>query len=340
MTRQRILSGDRPTGRLHLGHLVGSLEQRVALQHTHQTTLIIADLHTLTTRPRPEEIGQIPAHTRGIVLDYLAAGIDPEKADIYLQSAVPQTYELNALLANLTTLERLQRIPSLKEMAQNAGQSTMSFGLLAYPVLQAADILLSRAQLVPVGQDNLPAVELAQEIAKRFNRLYGRTFERPRALLSDVPSLVGTCGKRKMSKSAQNAIFLSDPSSLIAKKIRRMFTDPNRIHAHVRGETEKNPVFVYHRRFNDDPSLVRDLEARYRAGKIADAEVKELLFEALQRYLAPIRARMTQYESQPELIERILHQGTERMRERAERTMRTVRRAMGINRVFAKLSSA
>ena len=334
--KETILTGDRPSGRLHLGHLVGSLERRVQLQTKHPTLLIIADLHLLTTRPEREHIERILEHARGIVLDYLSAGIDPQHVTIFLQSAISQTYELNTLLMNQVSTERLMRIPSIRDMAQGG---TVSHSLVSYPVLQATDILLQRATLVPVGQDNLPHIELAQEIARRFNKRYGQLFPRPRALLSDTPSLIGTCGKHKMSKSRKNAIFLSDDPQTIAKKVRSMFTDPKRVRADIPGETQRNPVFVYHRRFNDDREEVRALTERYERGAVGDREVKDRLIEALLRYLAPIRARMARFEAQPELIDRLLLEGTQRAQTRAQQTMTQARSAMGLDRAMAQLQA-
>ena len=208
--RKRILTGDRPTGKMHLGHYVGSLQNRVQLQQEYETFLIVADLHTLTTRPSRADIAEIRLNVHEMVLDYLAVGIDPEQSVIFLQSAVPETYELNLLFEMLVTVPRLERVPSLKEMAQAAHLDAMPFGLLGYPVLQAADILLPRATLVPVGRDNEAHVEVAREIARRFNHLYGEVFPVPDVLIGEVPTLVGTDGQAKMSKSLNNAIFLSD----------------------------------------------------------------------------------------------------------------------------------
>jgi tryptophanyl-tRNA synthetase len=332
--RKRLLTGDRPTGRLHLGHLVGSLLNRVRLQHEYDTILIVADLHVLTTKPQREDILQIADNVRGIVLEYLGAGIDPEKTTIYLQSALPQVYELNVLFQNLVTVNRLSRIPSLKEMARDAhiDEDLMPYSLLGYPVLQAADILLAKAQLVPVGKDNVAHVELSREIARRFNQLYGEVFPEPEALVGDVLALVGIDGKGKMSKSAGNAILLMDDEQTVSRKVVRMYTDPQRVRADIPGTVEGNPVFIYHELFNDDRHQVQNLEERYRAGQVGDIEVKQQLAIALNRYLDPIRERMAYYEQQPGLLEHILSQGIHRMREIAEATMREARQVMGLDR--------
>ena len=229
MERKRILTGDRPTGKLHLGHYVGSLKNRVRLQDEYECFFIIADLHTLTTKPEKEHIEELADNVRSAALDYLACGIDPAKSVIYLQSAVPEVCELAVLFDNLVTVPRLSRVPSLKEMAQGAGIEEMPFGLLGYPVLQAGDILLPRAHLVPVGKDNVAHVEITREIARRFNFLYGETFPVPDVLVSEVGSLVGTDGSAKMSKSLGNAIYLSDDEKTVAKKVMGMYTDPKRV---------------------------------------------------------------------------------------------------------------
>jgi len=337
-TRKRILTGDRPTGKMHLGHYVGSLRNRVALQDEYECFFLIADLHMLTTRPGKEHIEQIDQTAREMVLDYLAAGIDPEKSTIYLQSAVHEVYELNLFFEMLVTVPRLSRLPSLKEMARDAGLKEMPFGLLGYPVLQAADILMPRAHLVPVGKDNLPHVELAAEIARRFNYLYGEVFPIPRGMVGDVPTLVGTDGKAKMSKSLGNAIFLSDDPATVRKKVFSMYTDPKRIHAHIPGTVEGNPVFIYHDIFNSNKEEVEDLKRRYRQGKVGDVEVKEKLARALNEFLDPLRERRAYYESQAGLVDEIIYEGTLRTRKEAQETLRLVKEAMGLSRVFTRIS--
>jgi tryptophanyl-tRNA synthetase len=263
-TKKRILTGDRPTGQLHLGHYVGSLENRIALQEQYECYFIIADLHTLTTKPEKESISEIGSHVRQLLMDYFAVGIDPEKSTVFLQSAVPETYELNLYLEMLVTVPRLERLPSLKDMARAANLDRMPFGLLGYPVLQAADILLPRAHLVPVGKDNEAHVEITREIARRFNHLYGEVFPVPDALIGDVPTLVGTDGQAKMSKSLNNAIFLADDAEVVRNKVRSMYTDPKRVSADVPGKVEGNPVFIYHDAFNPDREEVADLKDRRR----------------------------------------------------------------------------
>ncbi len=340
--RKRILTGDRPTGKLHLGHLVGSLQNRVRLQDEYETIILIADLHMLTTKATASDIEQVTANSRDILLDYLAAGVDPEKTTIYLQSAIPEVYELNTLFQNLATVNRLARLPNLKDMARaaNIDDESIPYGLLGYPVLQAADILLPRAHLVPVGKDNLANIEITREIARRFNTLYGEVFPLPDPLVGDVPTLVGTDGKSKMSKSLGNAIMLSDDEKTVAKRVRSMYTDPNRVHAHIPGTVEGNPVFVYHDLFNPDVQQVDDLKERYRAGTVGDGEVKEKLTRALNAFMDPMRERRTHYEGQAGLVDEVLFEGTAQMREIARETMREVRKAMGLERTMKRVSRA
>ncbi|MGQ9668067.1 MAG: tryptophan--tRNA ligase, partial [Anaerolineae bacterium] len=308
--KKRLLTGDRPTGKLHLGHYVGSLVNRVRLQDEYECYFIIADLHVLTTRPEKDSIAEIGDNVREMVLDYLACGIDPQKSSIYLQSAVHAVYEMNLFFEMLVTVNRLQRIPSIKEMARaaNMDEEAIPFGLLGYPVLQAADILMPRAHLVPVGRDNVAHVELTREIARRFNYLYGEFFPIPEALVSEVPVLVGTDGQAKMSKSLGNAIFLSDDAKTVRQKVFNMYTDPKRIRADIPGTVEGNPVFIYHDIFNPDKEEVEDLKARYRAGRVGDVEVKEKLAIALNNFLDPIRERRAYFAGQKGLVERIIYE--------------------------------
>ena len=328
MTKRRILTGDRPTGKLHLGHYVGSLANRVRLQDEYECFFIIADLHTLTTRPEKAHVLQVHHNVREIVLDYLAAGIDPEKSVIFVQSAIPGIYELNLIFEMLISVPRLERVPSIKEMARDARLETLPFGLLGYPVLQAADILLPRAHLVPVASDNEAHVEVAREIARRFNRLYGEVFPEPQALVGEL--LVGTDGQGKASKSLDNVIYLSDDAETVGRKVRGMYTDPQRVRADVPGQVEGNPVFVYHEAFNPNQDEVDDLKERYRRGKVGDVEVKEKLARAINEFLDPIRQRREYYAAQPGLVDAILSSGTHRMRQESAETMRQVREAMGM----------
>lgn len=329
----RILTGDRPTGKLHLGHYVGSIANRIRLQDEYECFFIIADLHTLTTRPEREHIAQLGNNIHEMVLDYLSAGIDPEKSAIFLQSAVTETFELNLYFEMLTTVPRLERVPSIKDMAQAAFLDAMPFGLLGYPVLQAADILLPRATLVPVGKDNESHVEVTRELARRFNFLYGEVFPVPEVLVGEVPSLIGTDGQAKMSKSLNNAIFLSDDEKTVNEKVRNMYTDPARIRADIPGKVEGNPVFIYHDAFNPNVDEVNDLKERYTQGKVGDVEVKRKLAAAINAFLTPFRERRAQYEAKPSLVKEVIQAGTARARVEAAETMRRVRDAMGMYRL-------
>ena len=338
MEKKRILTGDRPTGKLHLGHYVGSLANRVKLQDQYQCFFIIADLHTLTTKPEKESIADLAENARDMVLDYLACGIDPAKAVIYLQSAVPEIYEMNLLFENMVTVPRLQRLPSLKDMAKGANLTEMPFGLLGYPVLQAADILMPRAHLVPVGKDNEAHVELTREIARRFNNLYGDVFPLPEVMVGDVPTLVGTDGNAKMSKSLGNAILLSDDESTVIKRVKGMYTDPNRIRADIPGKVKGNPVFIYHDIFNPDKAEVEDLKKRYSQGNVGDVEVKDKLAAAINNFLAPIREKRETFASQKGLVDEIIYDGTMEMRKEARETVQAMKKAMGLSGVWNKIS--
>lgn len=333
--KKRILTGDRPTGKLHLGHYVGTLQNRVKLQHDYESFFIIADLHMLTTANTRENIEQIDQNARDLVLDAIAAGIEPDIATFYLQSAIPEIHEMYTLFQNLTTVPRLERMPSLKDMAR-AANIEMPYGLLGYPVLQAADILCVRAHLVPVGKDNIAHVEITREIVRRFNYLYGETLPVPEGLVGDVPTLVGTDGQAKMSKSLGNAILLSDSAPDVAKKVRSMYTDPKRIRADVPGTVEGNPVFTYHDAFNPNQAEVAELKARYREGKVGDVEVKERLSEAINAFLQPMRERRAAY-SETGQIDEIILAGTERVRAETVATLRAMKKAMGLTGVWNRI---
>ena len=286
-TWTRMLTGDRPTGALHLGHYVGSLKMRCDLQDQIDTFVLIADLHVLTTRT--DNLSEIGDNIRECVLDYLAVGIDPQKTTIYLQSLVPEVLELFWLFMPLVGVGRAQRIPTLKEQMKNLQLETASMALLSYPILQAADILMVKGDVVPVGKDQASHVELTREIATRFNQTYGDVFPEPDAHIT--PVLIGTDGQAKASKSIGNVIMLSDPADVVEQKVRSMYTDPARIRADIPGKVEGNPVFIYHEIFNDNADEVADLEERYRKGAVGDVEVKKKLAAALNRFLDPIRER-------------------------------------------------
>ena len=338
--KKRVLSADRPTGRLHLGHWVGSIKNRVEDQEKYDAYFFIADLHQLTTKPEKEHILSAREHIRQMVIDYLACGIDPNKSTIYLQSAIPAIYQLNLIFEMLVSINRLTGLPSLKEMARNAhiDSDSIPFGLIGYPVLQAADILLPKAHVVPVGKDNEAHIELARSIARKFNQYYGEVFPLPVVKLSNVPTLIGTDGRGKMSKSANNAIFLSDDTKTVEKKVKGMFTDPNRVRATTPGKVEGNPVFIYHDIFNQEKDEVEDLKKRYLEGAVGDVEVKQKLTIAINQFLDPIREKRAYFEGEKGLVESIIYQGTEKMLEESEQTLKEVRSAMGIGGTWTKIA--
>ncbi len=313
-----------------MGHYVGSLANRVKLQNDYDCFFIIADLHTLTTQP--EKTAALKNNIHELVLDYLSVGIDPAKSTIYLQSQIPEVGELAIIFGNLITVSRLQRVPTLKDVMSDLEIENPSFGLLGYPVLQAADILSFRANLVPVGRDQASHIEVTREIAREFNRLYGEVFPIPQALLGDVPILPGTDGKAKMSKSLGNVINLSDPTDVVKKQVMKMYTDPKRIHGTEPGDTKNNPVFIYLRAF-DKPlhqKKIQDYTKRYEKGIVGDVKVKEFLFEVLEEFLAPIRKKRAEFEKKPVLIEKILAEGTQKARKEAQKTLELVLKAMKI----------
>ena len=328
-TKGRILTGDRPTGKLHLGHYVGTLANRVRLQTQYEMFLLIADFHGLTRDPSRDQVLKLRAHTRELLLDYLAVGIDPAQVTVYVQSQVPEVAELTLLFSMLVTVPRLERVPTLKDVMHDEHIEQPSMGLLGYPVLQAADILLVKADLVPVGKDQESHVEVTREIARRFNTLYGEVFPEPQTLIGDVPTLPGTDGNAKMGKSLGNAICLADEPKIVEAKVMSMYTDPTRIHATDPGHVEGNPVFAYHDAFNPDKAEVKELEVRYVAGKVGDVEVKRKLARALNTFLDPIRARRAAYAARPQLLDDILAAGAGRARPIAQATLDEVRAAMG-----------
>ena len=325
-----ILTGDRPTGPLHLGHHVGSLRSRVALQHEHATYVLIADLQALTDHA--EDPGRIRENVLEVALDYLAVGIDPAAATIVVQSGVPELAELTMYYLNLVSVARLQRNPTVKdEMQQRGFEANVPAGFLVYPVSQAADITAFKAHLVPVGEDQLPMIEQTVEIVRRFNRLYGPVLVEPEALVPEVARLPGTDGQRKMGKSLGNAIFLCDPPDVVAAKVAAMYTDPRHLRVEDPGTVEGNPVFSYLDAFDPDRAAVENLKQQYRAGGLGDVAVKRRLLDVLDAFLGPIRARRAELARDPGDLRRILRDGTERGRALAQRTLREVRQAMSLD---------
>ncbi len=333
-----LLTGDRPTGKLHLGHYIGSLKERVRLQHEYQAYVLLADYHMLTTRHTKDDISFISKNVEDIVFDYLSVGLDPSVITFYLQSQVPEVAEITLLLSMMITVPRLQRLPSLKDMAQAANMKEMSLGLLSYPVLQSADILLPRANIVPVGKDNEAHIELTRELAKRFNTNYDCDFfPIPEILIGEEKALVGTDGQSKMSKSLNNAIYLSDDEKTVTKKVMSMYTDPNRIRADIPGVVEGNPVFIYHDLFNTDVQQVNNFKERYRKGTVGDVEVKKALAIALNDFLNPIREKRSTYELQAGLAQSILYEGTKRVQKIGQDTVMGMKKAMGLSGVWNKI---
>ncbi len=327
--KKRILTGDRPTGTLHLGHYVGSLRHRLNMQYEYECFFLVADLHMLTTRPDPQSIAEIATNARSIVMDSLSAGMDPDAVTFYLQSAISEICEIELLLSSLVTVERLQQLPTIKTMAQDANMDQVPYNLLGYPVLQAADILMPKGNLVPVGQDNESHVEITRQIARRFNAAYGEVFPIPEAYVVGG-TLVGTDGNAKMSKSLNNAISLGDSPQQVEKRVMSMYTDPRRISADIPGQVEGNPVFSYHDYFNPDKSEVEDLKTRYREGKVGDVEVKQKLAKALNNFLDPMRERRAHYEAQTGFVDYLLERGTTKARVEAQETLFAMKKAMGL----------
>lgn len=330
MAKKRILTGDRPTGKMHLGHFVGSLKNRVKLQDSYDQFVMVADVQALTDNfEHPEKVR---ANIKEVLLDYLAVGIDPKKTTILVQSEIPEIAELTVFYLNLVTLERVLRNPTVKdEIKQKGFGQSVPAGFAMYPVSQAADITAFNAHLVPVGADQLPMIEQTREIVRRFNVLYGKVFNEPEALVGEVKRLPGIDGQEKMGKSLGNAIYLSDSESELKKKVMGMYTDPKRVHPTDPGKVEGNPVFVYHEVFNPDKAEVADLEKRYREGKVGDIEVKEKLFAALNKFLKPIRERRVEFSKDESKLDRILKEGTAKAQEVARQTMKEVRHAMKID---------
>jgi tryptophanyl-tRNA synthetase len=329
-SKKRILTGDRPTGPLHLGHYVGSLVDRVRLQHEYDSYIIIADVQALTDNyDNPQRVRD---NVTEVVKDYLAVGLDPDVVTIFVQSLVPQIAELTVFFSNLVTVSRLERNPTVKdEMKERGMEDNVTFGFLGYPVSQAADIMVVNANLVPVGDDQAPMVELTRDIVIRFNNIYGETLNVPELMIGQVARLPGTDGKAKMSKSAGNAIYLSDDPKTVERKVMSMYTDPTRLRATDPGHVEGNPVFTYHDAFNPNKEEVEEFKRLYRIGGIGDVAVKRALIKALNDFLDPIRERRAVYDAQPELVREIMMEGTRKTRETGKETLRLVRHAMKID---------
>jgi len=330
MNKKRILTGDRPTGKMHLGHFVGSLKNRVALQDEYDQFVMIADVQALTDNFNDPQ--KVRDNVREVAMDYMAVGIDPEKTTIFIQSLIPEIAELTVYYMNLVTLERVMRNPTVKdEIKQKGFGRSVPAGFVMYPVSQAADISFCKANLVPVGEDQVPMIEQTREIVRKFNTLYGEVLVEPEARVGEVARLVGTDGQAKMSKSIGNCIYLSDSEDEVRKKVMGMYTDPGRIHPTDPGKVEGNPVFIYHDAFNSNKSEVENFKQRYKQGSVGDVEVKKRLVEVINDVLGPMRVRRAEYERNPKRIDEILQKGTDRARRIAALTMKEVRKAMKID---------
>ncbi len=316
----------RPTGKLHLGHLVGALHNWTRLQDAHDCFYFVADWHALTSDYA--DTSRLTSHAVDNVTDWLAAGVDPERSTIFVQSLVPEHAELYLLLSMIIPIPWLERVPTYKELQDQLTEKDLStHGFLGYPLLQTADVIIYDANFVPVGDDQVPHLELSREVVRRFHNLYGQVFVEPQALLTHFPRLPGL-DNRKMSKSYGNTIDLSDTAQDVVAKVRQMYTDPKRVRADIPGTVEGNPVFVYHDAFNPNGEEVDDLKTRYREGRVGDVEVKKKLAAALNAYLEPMRERRAQYEAHPDRVREIMHEGSKKARALAVVTMERVREAM------------
>ena len=316
----------RPTGKLHLGHLVGALKNWVALQDTYECFYFVADWHALTSHY--DDTSEIVDSALDNAADWIAAGLDPERSTLFVQSLVPEHAELSLLLGMVTPIPWLERVPTYKEQVEQLSERDLSsIGFLGYPLLQTADVILYNANAVPVGDDQVPHLELSREIVRRFNNFYGDVFVEPQALLTPVPRLPGL-DNRKMSKSYGNTIDLSDDAETVKKKVRQMYTDPKRIRADIPGTVEGNPVFIYHDAFNPNVEEVNDLKARYRTGSVGDVEVKTKLAAAINALLEPLRQRRAAALARPGQLREILFEGSKKAKAEAEQKMARVRDAM------------
>ena len=316
----------RPTGKLHLGHLVGALDNWASLQDRYECFYFVADWHALTSDYA--DTSAIVPNAYDMVADWIAAGLDPERSTIFVQSMVPEHAELDLLLSMTIPIPWLERVPTYKEQMEQLSEKDLStIGFLGYPLLQTADIIIYNAHYVPVGDDQVPHLELSREIVRRFHNFFGDLFVEPQPLLTKVPRLPGL-DNRKMSKSYNNAIDLSDDEEAVRKKVMQMYTDPKRVRADIPGTVEGNPVFTYHDAFNTNTAEVDDLKDRYRAGKVGDVEVKTKLAKAVNGRLEPIRARRRELLAKPSALREILHEGSRKARRIAGETMERVRSAV------------
>jgi tryptophanyl-tRNA synthetase len=326
MARARVVSGMRPTGRLHIGHLVGALKNWAALQDRYDCLYFVADWHALTSEYANTE--GLVANALDNVADWIAAGVDPERSTIFIQSLVPEHAELSLLLSMVVPVPWLERVPTYKEQREQITDKDLSnVGFLNYPLLQTADIAIYDGRFVPVGDDQVAHLELSREAVRRFNQFYGDVLMEPQPLLTSTSRLVGL-DNRKMSKSYGNTIDLNDDAEAVTQKVRQMYTDPKRIRADIPGTVEGNPVFMYHDAFNSDSAEVDDLKSRYRAGKVGDVEVKTKLARAINAVLEPMRERRRAVLARPGYVREIAVEGSRKARTIAQATMERVRDAV------------
>jgi tryptophanyl-tRNA synthetase len=325
--QKRILTGIRPTGPLHLGHYAGALENWVKLQADYDCYFLIADYQV---SDHADDLPRVRRAVWEVALDWLAVGLEPERSSFVIESLIPEHAELALWLSWFLPLGMLQRNPTLKAEMEDFGRRSVPVAFFTYPVMQAANILMPRAHVVPVGEDQLPHVELTREIARRFNRQFKEVFPEPEALVGRVPRLVGTDGQAKMSKSLDNAIYLKDTPAVVSEKVHSMYTDPTRLRASDPGHVDGNPVFLYHEAFNPDRGEVADLKDRYRRGAVGDVEVKQRLAAVLNAFLDPIRERRARYEANMGVVRDALADGTDRAHRAARATMALVREALDL----------
>ncbi len=326
-----LLTGDRPTGRLHLGHYVGSIKNRIKLQdEVDQAMYMIADVQALTDNAQNPE--KVTENVIEVILDNLACGLDPKKTHFFIQSQIPEIAEITVFFLNLVTLARLKRNPTVKaEMQQKGFGEDVPAGFLSYPVSQAADILFAGASIVPVGEDQLPVIEQTNELARKFNSIYGEFFQEVKPIISETSRLVGIDGNAKASKSLNNAIFLSDSDEIIAKKVMDMYTDPNHIKVEDPGQVEGNVVFTYLDIFDEKVDEVEDLKKQYRAGGLGDVVVKKRLIEVLQNLIRPIRERREELAKDTKGIMKEIEKSTKKVQEIAQENMKAMKKLMKID---------
>lgn len=329
---KRILTGDTPTGKLHLGHYIGTLENRVKLQNEYEMFIVLADTHALTTLSSTPKL--VTEYTKEVLLDNLSVGLDPKIVTFFVESGVPEIYELAAIFSMYVSHARVLRNPTIKiEIISKGLGDQFSLGFINYPIYQAADILCVKGELVPVGKDQEAHLEQTREIARELNKLAGKDFlPEPKALIGRVGKLVGTDGNPKMGKSLNNAIYLSDSKEEVERKVSSMYTDPKRIHATDPGTVEGNPVFIYFDAFGSesDRKQIEEYKTKYQKGEVGDVEVKKFLSKVLNEFLEPIRVRRKDYEKDPNLIQTILEQGTAKVRQESAKTLSEVKSALGL----------